>query len=153
MVSKIDNQWSPICSPSQSEQIKNVVLRIYHQLAAKNEAEMPLSLGGGSAGICLFWQQVQRCYELPVDELLMRYFSDIFNRLADSQFTPGLYAGLSGIGWLTDQVSDAISTFKELLDLNPDLDLARYYLGTVYEKQADWESALEAFLGIDRESA
>ena len=48
---------------------------------------------------------------------------------------------------------EAVSAFSEIIDLQPDLDLAHYYLGTAYERQSEWEQALEAFLAIGRESA
>jgi tetratricopeptide (TPR) repeat protein len=39
------------------------------------------------------------------------------------------------------------------LDLNPHLETVRYYLGSAYEKLSEWDLALEAFEGINKDSA
>ncbi len=128
-------QSQRICNRQQQDKIKLAVQEIYRKLAAIDVASLPLSLAGGSAGICLFWQQAQQQVDLPGDDLVMAYLNDMFNRIAQSHFTESLFSGLSGIGWLTDH----FAMNSTLFDHNTAIDEVLQALVQTKQWQGEYE--------------
>ncbi|NQZ11272.1 MAG: lanthionine synthetase C family protein [Algicola sp.] len=137
----LETPWFGVSTPVQQLRIKTVVKAIYQHLTRADFTKQPLSLAGGTTGICIFWAQATLYLNQSTQTIMTTYLGDIFNRLADSQFTPGLYSGLCGIGWLTDYLQ--INSPQE--DNNNEID---QLLQSLLNQNEIWQGEYELVNGL-----
>jgi lantibiotic biosynthesis protein len=112
--------WRPILEGALADQALIAVDAIADELSDLDPALVDWSLGGGSAGIAIFFHYLDRVRSDPArSNAADRHISAAIDAVAGGSMTASLFGGVAGVGWAIEHLAAAEGGSG---DANEDLD-------------------------------